>query len=95
MSNKITDEQVAKVERFATMLASGKVTLLFDADDVGDTGVKEALWLFAQRGSDVRLVWSRQMHGGQFAEQQAEQITRDQWDSVLLPGLPRALRDDV
>ena len=41
MSNKITDEQVTKVERFAKLLAAGKVTLMFDADAAGDTGAKE------------------------------------------------------
>jgi len=63
MSNKITDEQVAKVERWAKQLAAGKVMLLFDADDAGDAGAKEALWLFAERGLDVRLGWSKTMHG--------------------------------
>src|SRR5205814_6606299 len=50
MSNKITEQQVAKVERWATRLSKGKVTLLFDADAAGDDGAKEAHWLFAQRG---------------------------------------------
>ena len=36
MSNKTTEEQVAKVERWAKNLADGIVTLLFDADDAGD-----------------------------------------------------------
>ena len=58
MSNKINDEQVGKVERWAKSLASGKVTLLLDADAAGDTGAKECLWLFAERGLDVRLGWS-------------------------------------
>ena len=59
MSNKITEHQVAKIERFAKALAGGKVTLLFDADDAGDGGAKESLWQLAQRGLDVRLVRSR------------------------------------
>src|SRR5439155_11770596 len=45
MSNKITEQQVLKIERFAKALAGGKLTLLFDADDAGDAGAKEALWL--------------------------------------------------
>ena len=44
MSNKITDEQTDKVERWARSLANGKVTILFDADESGDNGAKEALW---------------------------------------------------
>ncbi len=79
MSNKITDEQVAKVERFAKSLAGGKVTLLFDADDAGDTGAKEALWLFAQHGLDVRLGWSQAMHGGKFKGRQPEILTSADW----------------
>ena len=38
MSNKITEPQIAKIERFARNLSGGKVTLLFDADDAGDSG---------------------------------------------------------
>jgi DNA primase len=32
MSNKITEQQVAKVERWARLLTGGQVSLLFDAD---------------------------------------------------------------
>jgi len=88
MSNKITEHQVAKVERFAKGLSSGKVTLLFDADDAGDEGAKEALWLLSQRGLDVRLGWSRAMHGGKFAGRQPEYLTLEECKSVI-PGLQR------
>src|SRR5207302_7367595 len=64
MSSKITEQQVEKITRFAKGLSCGKVTLLFDADDAGDNGAKEAFWLLGQRGLDVRLGWSRAMHGG-------------------------------
>ena len=83
MSNKITDEQVAKVERFAKMLAGGRVTLMFDADDAGDVGAKEALWFFAQRGLDVRLGWSQTMHGGKFKCRQPESLTSLECQSLL------------
>src|SRR5205085_11957952 len=72
MSNKITEQQVSKVERWARRLAGGKVTLFFDADDAGDAGAKEALWLLTQRGLDVRLGWSRAMDGGRFDGRQPE-----------------------
>ncbi len=75
MSNKITEHQVAKIERFAKLLAEGKVTLLLDADDPGDDGAKEALWLLAQRGLDVRPGWSLAMHGGRFAGRQPESLS--------------------
>ena len=61
MSNRITTEQVAKVERWAKSLAE---TLLFDADQPGVDGAKGALWLLAQRGLDVRFGWSQTMYGG-------------------------------
>jgi hypothetical protein len=83
MSNKITDEQVAKVERWAKLLAERKVTLLFDADDAGDAGAKEALWLFAQRGLDVRLGWSQGMHSGKFKGGQPEVLTSEKWQFLL------------
>lgn len=89
MSNKITEQQIAKIERFAKMLGSGKVTILFDADDAGDEGAKEALWLLAQRGLDVRLGWSKAMHGGQFAGRQPETLTAEDWQEAILPGIRR------
>jgi hypothetical protein len=83
MSNKITTEQIAKIERWAKALAQGKVTLLFDADEPGDTGAKEALWLLAQRQLQVRLGWSRAMHGGAFADRQPESLTREEWEMLV------------
>jgi len=88
-SNKITEAQAAKVERWAKQLAGGKVSLLFDADEAGDAGAKEALWLLAQRGLDVRLGWSRSMHGGAFRDKQPEQLTRAEWDSAIRPSIAR------
>lgn len=89
MSNKITEHQVAKIERFAKLLGGGKATLLFDADDAGDDGAKEAMWLLLQRGLDVRLGWSRAMHGGKFAGRQPENISRDEWQDVICPAIKR------
>lgn len=89
MSNKITEQQVAKVERWARSLSGGKVTLFFDADEPGDEGAKEAHWLFAQRGLDVRLGWSRAMHGGMFAGRQPENLTREEWDQIIRPAIVR------
>lgn len=89
MSNKITTEQVSKIERWAKSLASGKVSLLFDADEPGDNGAKESLWLLAQRGLDVRLGWSRTMYGGQFVGRQPENLTPDEWRTVIRPAIER------
>ncbi len=89
MSNKITAGQLAKVERWAKLLAAGKVTILFDADDAGDEGAKEAAWQFLQRGLDVRLGWSESMHGGAFKVRQPESLTRDEWERVLCSPIAR------
>ncbi len=88
-SNRITEAQLAKIERFSRLLAGGKVTLLFDADEAGDEGAREALWLLAQRRLDVRIGWSRAMHGGKFAGRQPESLTRDEWESAVRPTTTR------
>jgi 5S rRNA maturation endonuclease (ribonuclease M5) len=85
MSNKITEQQVAKVERWAKKLAGGKVTLFFDADDAGDAGAKEALWLLSQQGLLVRLAWSKAMHGGKFAGGQPESLSAEEWAEIAAP----------
>lgn len=90
MSNQITEEQVAKVGRFAKALASGKVTILFDADGAGDAGAKEAAWQFLQRGLEVRLGWSQAMHGGAFRGRQPENLTGDDWEHWICPGVVRS-----
>ncbi len=89
MSNKMTEGQIAKIERFAKRLASGRVSLLFDADDAGDEGAKEALWLLSQRGLDVRLAWTKAMHGGQFAGRQPESLTREEWEQAIRTAIVR------
>jgi hypothetical protein len=89
MSNKITLEQLAKIERWSRQLAQRRVSLLFDADDAGDEGAKEALWLLVQRGLDVRVGWSRAINAGRFTYRQPEQITRDEWEQVIRPRLWR------
>ncbi|MFL5330495.1 MAG: toprim domain-containing protein [Gemmataceae bacterium] len=87
MSNKVTEQQVTKLERWAKNLSSGKVTIFFDADDAGDEGAKEAHWLLVQRGLDVRLGWSRSMHGGRFNGRQPESVSLAEWDEAIRPGL--------
>jgi 5S rRNA maturation endonuclease (ribonuclease M5) len=89
MSNKITEQQVAKVERWARALAGGRVSVVFDADPAGDDGAKEAHWQLAQRGLDVRLGWSRAMHGGRFTDRQPETLTREEWEQAIRPTIMR------
>lgn len=89
MSNKMTGQQVDKVERWAKALAASKVTLFFDADDAGDQGAREALWLLAQRGLDVRLGWSQAGHGGAFKGRQPENVSVEEWEKTLRPLIER------
>lgn len=88
-SNKITEAQVGKVEKWARQLAGGKVSLFFDADSAGDDGAKEALWLLSERGLDARLGWSQRMHGGTFAGKQPENITLAEWNAAIRPAIER------
>jgi len=88
-SNRITQEQVAKIAYWSKRLCDGRVTLMFDCEPSGDEGAKEALWLLAEQGLDVRLAWSQGMHGGAFAGRQPESLTQEEWESVLLPGVVR------
>lgn len=79
MSNRITEAQVEKLARWAKHLTGGRVTLMFDCDEAGDEGAKEALWLLTQCGLTVRLAWTRAMHGGHFIGRQPESLTLDEW----------------
>jgi len=89
MSNRITIDQVEKITRWSRQLASGKVTLLFDCEQTGDDGAKEALWLLAQRGLNTRLGWTQAMHGGAFQGRQPENLKREEWDAAIRPALER------
>ena len=87
MSNRITEHQIEKIARWAKQLANGKVSLLFDCEQTGDDGAKEALWLFAERGLDVCLGWSQAMHVSKFKGRQPEHLSREEWDVVISPVL--------
>ncbi|MEJ7594650.1 MAG: hypothetical protein WKF77_24225 [Planctomycetaceae bacterium] len=65
MSNRLTDGQGEKVIRFAKQLGINRVNLMFDCDEPRTEGAKDALWFFAERQLDVRLVWSPAMHCGE------------------------------
>lgn len=88
-SNRITEEQAAKVARWARRLAGGKVSLMFDCESTGDEGAKEALWLLAQNAPDLEvcLAWSQNMHAGQFRDRQPESLTENELKGILLPAL--------
>ena len=85
MSNRITEQQIEKVARWAKLLANGKVTLMFACEQTGDDGAKEAIWLFSQRG----LGWSQGMHGGALKGRQPESLKREEWNVVFSLALVR------
>ena len=55
-SNKATDEQIAKLSRFARKTANRRIVLLPDNDPEGEEGFKELLWRLSQcDGIKVKL----------------------------------------
>lgn len=83
MSNRMTDSQGEKVIRFAKQLDVNRVNLMFDCEETGDVGAKEALWFFAERGIETRLVWSTGSHDGKYKSSQPETISHQQSLSLL------------
>lgn len=86
-SNRATDEQIAKIVRFARAAADQRVTLLPDCDAEGEAGFGDLLWKLNEAGLNVRLGWSRAMFAGRFDGRQPEQLTKDEWQTVLRPAL--------
>ena len=86
-SNHITTDQVEKVANWSRQLTAGKVVLLFDCEDTGDEGARDAVWQLLERGLDVRLGWSQAMHGGTFRGRQPESLTEAELREVILPAL--------
>ncbi len=76
MSNRMTEAQGVKVTAWAKQMASGRVNIMFDCEASGVDGAKEALWFFAERQLEVRLLWSPAMHGGKFQGWQPESLTQ-------------------
>ena len=89
MSNKITEGQIEKIERFAKRLSGGKVVLIFDADEAGDEGAKETAGQLLQRNLDVRLAWTQSMHNGAFRDRQPESLTREEWEKLIQQSIIR------
>jgi 5S rRNA maturation endonuclease (ribonuclease M5) len=81
-SNKATEEQVAKIERFARAVARSRIVLMPDNDEEGEAGFKDLLWALSEKGFDVRLAWSRRSHRGRFVGRQPEGIAAEEWDVI-------------
>ena len=82
-SNKVTDEQIEKLCRFARKTANGRIVLLPDNDPEGEEGFKELLWRLSQcDGIKVKLGWSNSMFDGAFAGRQPESLTFEECDVI-------------
>ncbi len=86
-SNRATDKQVDKIERIARQASQGRVILMPDNDEEGETGAKDLLWQLASQGLSPMLAWSRTSHDGRFNSLQPEDITAAQWQTDILPQL--------
>lgn len=82
MSNTVTGTQAGKIAALARQHAGGRVALMLDCDTQGENGARQALWEIAQQGVDVRLAWSRAMHGGKYADRQPESLSFDDWAAL-------------
>lgn len=78
-SNRATDEQIAKITRFARATANNQVTLLPDCDEEGETGFKELLWKLNEASINTRLGWSRSMFNQRFNGKQPEDLLDADW----------------
>lgn len=83
MSNRMTEAQGEKIVRFAKQTGVSRVNLMFDCEASGVDGAKDALWFFAERQLDVRLVWSPTMHGGEFNGRQPESLSREDVSALI------------
>lgn len=86
MSNRMTEAQGEKIVRFAKQLGIKRVNLMFDCEDSGVEGAKDALWFFAEQQFDIRLVWSPTMFGAAFSGKQPESLTREDVTTLLGSG---------
>lgn len=88
-SNQVTEHQIPKIVERAKHLGGGRVSLLFDCNEPGDAGAKEAAWRLLEAGLDVRLGWSLETHGGKFRGKEPEHLTRTVVEESILPRLRR------
>ena len=78
-SNRATDQQIAKLVRFANQTADGRVLLWPDTDEEGEAGAKELLWRLNEAGLVVRLGWSSSLDSGSYEGRQPEQLNAEEW----------------
>jgi hypothetical protein len=77
LSNRIAEQQVEKLAKWAKQLASGRVTLMFNNDPPGIEGMKDALWQLTLRELQVRIAWTPESHAGAFVGRQPEALSME------------------
>jgi 5S rRNA maturation endonuclease (ribonuclease M5) len=80
-SNRITADQADKLAAWQEDLGNLPLTLLFDLDSEGESGMQQAVWELAQR-SPVHVGWSRSKFAGQFRDRQPESLTATEWEMI-------------
>jgi 5S rRNA maturation endonuclease (ribonuclease M5) len=83
MSNRLTDEQVDRLRKYARKYGYNRVGIMHDADAPGDDGAKKSLWRLHELGIDGYLVWSRGKFAGKYADRQPESLSTDEWKEIV------------
>jgi hypothetical protein len=92
-SNRATDEQIAKIIRFARATADERVVLLPDCDEEGEAGFRDLLWTLNEARLNVRLGWSRLMFESRFDGKQPEHLSEADWQETVRPALQSGSND--
>ncbi len=82
-SNVVTDSQAQKLARLAQLHGNGIISLMLDTDEPGEQGMRQSLPTLASY-APVRLMWTRDMHNGQFKDRQPEGIRRDEFEKLMI-----------
>lgn len=56
---------------------------MFDNDEAGVAGAKDALWHFAEKGLHVHLIWSPNLFEGEFDRKQPETVNYKDWEKLI------------
>lgn len=81
ISHAITREQATKAAKLAKQHAGGRVTIFLNADEAGETLMKQCLGYLAQE-CFVRLAWTSKTHGGQFKGRSVASLRPEEWKIV-------------
>jgi 5S rRNA maturation endonuclease (ribonuclease M5) len=81
-SSKATQQQVGMLVKFAQQVSEGRIMLMPDCDDEGESGFKNLLWQLTERGSKLRIGMSRFIENGNFIDKTPEDLTPADWNSI-------------